>query len=47
MQADSQGQFNQTATTAITALVEAQAKTEVKVDRLSGIIEKLIEHLSS
>src|ERR1044072_4843360 len=41
MQADSQSQFNQTVTTAITALAEAQAKTEAKVDRLAGMVEKL------
>ena len=41
MQADSQGQFNQTVTTAITALAEAQAKTEAKVDRLAGLVERL------
>lgn len=42
MQADSQGQFNQTVTTAITALAEAQLKTEAKVDRLIGVVEKLV-----
>jgi ABC-type transporter Mla subunit MlaD len=41
MQADSQSQFNQTVTTAITALAEAQAKTEAKVDRLADIVGKL------
>lgn len=41
MQADSQGQFNQTVTTAITALAEAQQKTEAKVDRLAGLVERL------
>jgi chromosome segregation ATPase len=46
MQADSQGQLNQTVTTAITALAEAQAKTETKVDRLTGVVEKLVERLS-
>jgi hypothetical protein len=46
MQADSQSQLNQTLTTAISALAEAQAKTEAKVDRLAGIIEKLVERLS-
>jgi chromosome segregation ATPase len=46
MQADSQGQLNQTLTTAITALAEAQAKTEAKVDRLAGVMEKLVERLS-
>jgi Skp family chaperone for outer membrane proteins len=43
MQADSQSQFNQTVTTAITALAEAQAKTEAKVDRLAGLVERLAE----
>lgn len=46
MQADSQGQLNQTVTAAITALAEAQQKTESKVDRLAGVVEKLVERLS-
>ena len=46
MQTDSQSQFNQTVTTAITALAEAQQKTEAKVDRLAGVVEKLVERLS-
>ena len=46
MQAESQSQFNQTVTTAITALAEAQTKTETKVDRLTGIVETLVERLS-
>lgn len=46
MQAESQGQLNQTLTIAITTLAEAQQKTESKVDRLTGIVEKLVEHLS-
>ena len=46
MQADSQGQFNQTLTTAVTALAGAQTKTEAKVDRLAGVVEKLVERLS-
>lgn len=46
MQADSQSQFNQTLTMAVTALAEAQLKTETKVDRLTGVIEKLVERLS-
>ena len=46
MQTDSQGQLNQTLTTAITALAEAQQKTETKVDRLAGVVEKLVERLS-
>jgi hypothetical protein len=41
MQADSQGQFNQTLTTAVTALAEAQAKTESKVARLVELVGKL------
>jgi ABC-type transporter Mla subunit MlaD len=43
MQADSQGQLNQTLTTAITALAEAQQKTEAKMDRLAGLVERLAE----
>jgi chromosome segregation ATPase len=46
MQAESQSQFNQTLTTAVTALAEAQTKTEAKVDRLAGVVEKLVERLS-
>ena len=46
MQAESQGQLNQTLTTAITTLVEAQSKTEAKVDRLTNVVEKLVERLS-
>ena len=46
MQAESQGQLNQTLTTAITTLAEAQSKTEAKVDRLAGVVEKLVERLS-
>lgn len=46
MQADSQGQLNQTLTTAITALAEAQQKTETKIDRLTNVVEKLVERLS-
>jgi hypothetical protein len=46
MQANSQGQLNQTLTTAITALAEAQQKTEAKIDRLAGVVEKLVERLS-
>lgn len=43
MQAESQGQLNQILTTAITALAESQAKTEAKVDRLAGLVERLAE----
>ncbi|MFL6335852.1 MAG: hypothetical protein ACJ754_21290 [Pyrinomonadaceae bacterium] len=46
IQADSQSQFNQTVTTAITALAEAQSKTEAQVDRLTNVVEKLVERLS-
>jgi ABC-type transporter Mla subunit MlaD len=46
MQAESQGSLNQTLTTAITTLAEAQSKTEAKVDRLAGVVEKLVERLS-
>ena len=46
MQADSQGQLNQMLTQAITGLAEAQVKTEAKVDRLAGVVEKLVERLS-
>jgi chromosome segregation ATPase len=46
MQAESQGQLNQTLTAAIIALAEAQAKTEAQVDRLTGVVEKLVERLS-
>jgi ABC-type transporter Mla subunit MlaD len=43
LQAESQGQLNQTLTTAVTALAEAQAKTEAKVDRLVDLVGKLAE----
>jgi ABC-type transporter Mla subunit MlaD len=43
MQAESQGQLNQMLTTAVTALAEAQTKTEAKVDRLAGLVERLAE----
>jgi len=46
MQAESQGQLNQTLTASVSALAEAQSKTEVKVDRLAGVVEKLVERLS-
>jgi uncharacterized coiled-coil protein SlyX len=46
MQAESQGQLNQTLTAAITTLAEAQTKTEAKVDRLTVVVEKLVERLS-
>jgi hypothetical protein len=46
LQAESQGQLNQTLTAAITALAEAQQKTEAKVDRLTNVVEKLVERLS-
>ncbi|MET0622616.1 MAG: hypothetical protein ABW250_06535 [Pyrinomonadaceae bacterium] len=46
MQADSQGRFNQTLTTAVTALAEAQQKTEAKVDRLADVVEQLVERLA-
>lgn len=46
MQADSQGQFNQTLTTAVTALAEAQAKNEAKVDRLADVVGRLVERLA-
>lgn len=46
MQADSQGQLNRTLTTAIAALAEAQTKTEARVDRLTCVMEKLVERLS-
>jgi len=46
MHIDSQSQLNQTLTTAITALAEAQQKTEAKVGRLAGVVEKLVERLS-
>ena len=47
MQADSQSRFNQTITTAVTSLAEAQLKTESKVDRLADVVGKLAERLAS
>ncbi|MFL6254953.1 MAG: hypothetical protein ACJ74T_08010 [Pyrinomonadaceae bacterium] len=46
MQSTSQGSLNEMLTRAITGLAEAQTKTEAKVDRLAGVVEKLIERLS-
>lgn len=46
IQAESPGQLNQTLTTAVAALAEAQAKTEAKVGRLAGVLEKLVERPS-
>jgi DNA anti-recombination protein RmuC len=46
IQAESQGRFNQTVTTAITSLAEAQQKTEAKVDRLTDVVGKLVEQLA-
>lgn len=46
MQADSQGQLNQTLATTVTALAEAQTRTEAKVDRLVGVVEQLVEKLA-
>lgn len=43
MQATSQGELNQMLTRAVTGLAEAQAKTEAKVDRLAGLVERLAE----
>lgn len=46
MQATSQAEVNQMLTRAVTALAEAQTKTEAKVDRLTGVVEMLAERLS-
>jgi len=46
MQSESQGQLNQTIAQALTSLAEAQSGTEAKVDRLAGVVEKLVERLS-
>jgi chromosome segregation ATPase len=46
MQATSQGELNQMLTRAITTLAEAQVRTEAKVDKLAGVVEKLVERLS-
>lgn len=43
MQATSQAELNQMLTRAVAGLAEAQAKTEAKVDRLAGLIERLAE----
>ena len=47
MQAESQGQLNEMLTRAVTGLAEAQTRTETKVDRLTGIVEKLAERLGA
>jgi septal ring factor EnvC (AmiA/AmiB activator) len=41
MQSTSQSELNQMLTRAVTGLAEAQAKTEAKVDRLAGLVERL------
>lgn len=46
MQADSQSQVNQAMTTTVTALAQAQAKTEAKVDRLADVVGVLVERLA-
>lgn len=46
MQATSQAEVNQMLTRAVTGLAEAQARTESKVDRLAGVVEKLVERLA-
>lgn len=46
MQSESQRQLNQTIAQAVTSLAEAQSRTETKVDRLAGVVEKLVERLS-
>jgi TolA-binding protein len=46
MQSTSQGELNEMLTRTMTSLAEAQAKTEAKVDRLAGAVEKLVERLS-
>lgn len=43
MQSTSQAELNQMLTRAVTGLAEAQAKTEAKVDRLAGLVERLAE----
>lgn len=47
MQSVTQSQLNETLTRSITALAEAQSKTEAKVDRLAGVVEKLVERLGA
>lgn len=46
MQATSQAEVNQALAGHIAGLAEAQTKTEQKVDKLAGIVEKLVERLS-
>ena len=46
VQARSQSELNETLTRAITTLAEAQSKTEAKVDRLIGVVEKIAERLT-
>jgi hypothetical protein len=41
MQSTSQAELNQMLTRAVTGLADAQAKTEAKVDRLAGLVERL------
>lgn len=46
MQATSQAEVNQMLTRAVVGLAEAQTRTEAKVDRLAGVVERLVERLS-
>jgi ABC-type transporter Mla subunit MlaD len=43
MQATSQSQLNGTLTNAITALADAQSKTDERLTRLAGVVERFVE----
>jgi DNA anti-recombination protein RmuC len=45
MHAESQLQFNETLTTAITALADSQSRTDERLTRLAGLVEKLAERV--
>ena len=45
MSAESQTQFTETVTTAITALADSQRRTDDRLTRLAGLVEKLAERV--
>jgi uncharacterized coiled-coil protein SlyX len=45
MHAESQLQLNETLTTAITALADSQSRTDERLTRLAGLVEKLAERV--
>jgi flagellar hook-basal body complex protein FliE len=43
MQSESQSQFNETITQAISSLIESQRRADSRIDRLIGVVERLAE----